>query len=277
MPTIHLHSIETPARLDADADVIFAHGLGGDHLTTWHPEGKPDAYWPLWISRDIPTSQVWSLGYPAAALRWTSDSSPMGLLERSKNVLEFLSASGIGDRPIVFVTHSLGGVLVKQLLYTADTLNIAKWRPLLNNTRGIVFLATPHAGSSLSQLASALSFAVRPSKILKDLEHGNEYLQQLSHWFAQNAARLGVKVEAYHETLKFMDQLVVDHLSANPGVLGCVPVGIDGNHFTICKPLNKDELVYRGAFRFIRATIFPDRRYKSLSGEIMLDCIVFSA
>jgi pimeloyl-ACP methyl ester carboxylesterase len=255
MPTIQLHAIECPKPADTIADVVFIHGLGGDHLTTWHPQKQPDAYWPLWLSQDIPSLRVWSLSYPADATRWNVDSSAMGLLERSKNVLEFLSVSGIGGRPVIFITHSLGGVLVKQLLHTAETSNIAKWAPLVKHTRGIVFLATPHVGSSLSQLASALSFLTRPSKITKDLEHGSDYLQQLSHWFSQNAGRLNIKVDAYHETLGFGDTLVVDRISANPSVLGCIPVGIDGNHFTICKPGNKNELVYRGVCKFIQSTV----------------------
>jgi predicted alpha/beta hydrolase family esterase len=239
-----------------------------DYLSTWHPKNDPKAYWPSWISQDLKLTRVFSLDYPAAATKWTSDSSEMGLLERSKNILEFLSVSGVGQRPIVFVAHSLGGVLVKQLLYTADSLNVAKWLPLLKNTRGIVFVATPHAGSSLSQLASALSLLSKPTRITQDLERGSEYLQQLSHWFAQNSGRLDIKVEAYHETVKFGGGLVVDRVSANPGVLGCVPVGVDGDHFTICKPRSRDELVYRGVFKLIDDMIsnllrrpHPDRVY----------------
>jgi pimeloyl-ACP methyl ester carboxylesterase len=250
-PSIRLDSIRKPPRKLAAVDVIFVHGLGGDYLSTWHPEKDPKAYFPSWISQDLKLTRAFSLDYPAAATKWTSDSSEMGILERSKNILEYLSVSGVGERPIVFVAHSLGGLLVKQLLYTADSLNVTKWLPLLKNTRGVVFLATPHTGSSLSQLASALSLLSKPTQITGDLERGSEYLQQLSHWFAQNAGRLDIKVEAYHETVKFAGGPVVDRVSANPGVFGCVPVGVDGDHFTICKPSNRDELVYRGVHKFI--------------------------
>jgi pimeloyl-ACP methyl ester carboxylesterase len=252
MPAIRLHSVEAKPHSSAAMDVIFIHGLGGDHLETWHPRGHPEAYFPRWLAKDIEGVNVWSLDYPASATKWSSDASPMGLLVRSRNILDYLSASGIGERPTVFIAHSLGGLLVKQLLYTADTLNIAKWRPVLKNTKGVVFLATPHTGSALSQLASALSLLSMPTSLTKDLEKGSEYLLQLDEWFRQNARRLGIQVEAYHETEKVGMSLVVDAISANPGVLGCVPVAVDGDHFSICKPRDQTELVYRSTIWFVR-------------------------
>ncbi|CAG7830774.1 unnamed protein product [Allacma fusca] len=38
------------------------------------------------------------------------------IFDRSSELLEKLASAGIGNRPIIWVTHSMGGLLVKQLL-----------------------------------------------------------------------------------------------------------------------------------------------------------------
>ena len=50
-------------------------------------------------------------------------------------------------RPLIFISHSLGGLLVKQALIEAR-LNDRKYRCLRASTCGLVFFATPHAGGN---------------------------------------------------------------------------------------------------------------------------------
>jgi alpha-beta hydrolase superfamily lysophospholipase len=50
-------------------------------------------------------------------------------------ILEKLVSAGIGDRPVVFVTHSMGGLVVKQILHKAKEEKLDK---LVNNTAGVV-------------------------------------------------------------------------------------------------------------------------------------------
>jgi predicted alpha/beta hydrolase family esterase len=47
-------------------------------------------------------------------------------------------------RPIIFVAHSLGGLVVKQALVIAK--NNDKYREIREATRGLVFFAVPHQG-----------------------------------------------------------------------------------------------------------------------------------
>ena len=55
----------------------------------------------------------------------------MPLTDRAKNVLLALQLKGIGERPLFFVTHSMGGLLVKQLLHTANDSTNPRWRAIL--------------------------------------------------------------------------------------------------------------------------------------------------
>jgi pimeloyl-ACP methyl ester carboxylesterase len=144
-------------RTAAVADIIFIHGLAGDSQTTWQVGGDASTFWPLWIFNQMTNLNVWSLGYPAATLRWGKSGNGVLLPDRAKTILDLLCSTGIGSRPIIFVAHSLGGLLVKQLLRSAWELHVQHWEELAVNVRGIIFLGTPHTGSGLAALAKAIS------------------------------------------------------------------------------------------------------------------------
>jgi protein SERAC1 len=73
-----------------------------------------------------------------------------GMVEQ---LMDRLIAAGVGDRPVVFICHSMGGLLVKEMLARGLS---AKAPPhhsrLARNTRGAVFFACPHFGSWLADV-----------------------------------------------------------------------------------------------------------------------------
>lgn len=249
--TISLHVVAEP-RAPASADVIFVHGLGGDCISTWSPVGRPELYWPRWVADELPTCHVRSLGYPAGPTHWSLAASDMGLIDRAKNLLEYLTLNGVGALPTYFIGYSLGGLLVKQMLCCAATLGIGKWRPIVEQTRGVVFLATPHTGSSLSQVATLLAPVSRPTAATRDLAAESEFLRQLNDWFRQYALGSNLAVEAYSERQKMRGVYIVDPSSANPGVGGCVPVAVDADHVSIAKPSDPSDIVVKGVTAFLR-------------------------
>ena len=105
---------------EAIADIVFVHGLGGDPKTTWQVDGDASTFWPIWIFEDVQGTKIWSLGYPADAINWGSASGALALPDRAKSIIDLLVSNDVGTRPLVFVAHSLGGLLVKQLLRIAS-------------------------------------------------------------------------------------------------------------------------------------------------------------
>lgn len=146
------------------ADIIFVHGLTGDPVTTWvspgatEPEGE---YWPKWLATDLPHVNLYTLGYPASLFaQWAK--KEMNLYERAKHSLELLAGYQLGERPLIFVCHSLGGLLVKQVLRTAKESSEQTWHRIADHCVAVLFLATPHSGSSFATLLSVFSGASPP-------------------------------------------------------------------------------------------------------------------
>ena len=259
------------------ANVVFVHGLGGDARETWQADkNNPDTFWPDWLHEDLKSARgaapvgVWSIGYPAEIfeiLFFTKDRKD-SVPERARNLLDAISAYGLLDRPIVFVTHSLGGILVKQMLRSAvdsGQLPGARFRRLALVTRLVIFLSTPHTGASIARLAEVLpalsdmvlsglistidwlplawplkavsKLVLRRGKFTKALEAGDPHLYDLHQWYRNNVKELGIETKPFYENqLERGLVLVVDRDSANPGIPSVDAVSLDASHSSICKP-----------------------------------------
>ena len=235
------------------ADVVFIHGLDGDAMSTWHPRHRPNRFWPKWIGEDIPEVGVWSLGYQASSMGWKGTSMP--LLDRAVNTLSILEAAGIGQHPVIFIVHSLGGLLAKQMQRTGRDLGNPAWRQIADNIAGIFFVATPHSGSNLANYTRYLATVLRTTATVKDLEAHNPALRDLNSWFRNNCRSLGTDVEVVYETRKTHGVAVVDPTSSDPGIPGVIPIPIDADHVTICKPDSREQLVYARARRFVESVL----------------------
>jgi pimeloyl-ACP methyl ester carboxylesterase len=140
-----LHHISTTDERSA-LDLIFVHGIGGDPATTW-TDGPASQSWLHWLDEDHPDFNVYSLEYESSASEWLGPES-MPIYDRANNLLELLASNNVGQRPIIFVGHSLGGLLIKKILQNAEDSGVKRYREIFDQTKGVVFIATPHQGSA---------------------------------------------------------------------------------------------------------------------------------
>lgn len=270
MSDIALEAIGTHP--DSIADIVFVHGLGGDARLTWRVRDD-NTYWPKWLEEDllganIPCS-VWALDYPAAATRWTSQGNSMALPDRATGVLEYMVNRGIGARPIVFIAHSLGGLLVKYVLRMSHDSAEAGHREVAERTLGVVFMATPHRGANLASLGNALQHVFRPTAETRDLAADSPYLNQIDMWYRDNVDQLRIHTFAVRENRKCGTKLwgplpgpsawVVDPTSADPNIPGSPVIPIDADHFEICKPTGRESPVYTNVKAFL-AKVLADEQ-----------------
>ena len=246
-------------------NVIFVHGLGGDPVGTWCYKGREnDGYfWPRWLAEDMKGLAVYSLGYPADKASWGSG---WPIAEAAVAALERLMSNralrASGDTPIVFVCHSLGGLIVKKLVLTADRDRgqDAQKGKFLDRIRGVVFLATPHGGSIMATIPSQLQWFVSDS--MRDLNANDAALLDLSNSYrnciADNCARIRHRV-FYEKLGMFKVAKAVVPMSADPGIAGVRPVAVDRDHAAICKPLDRDDPVYEGTLAFLEEDALAPR------------------
>jgi pimeloyl-ACP methyl ester carboxylesterase len=99
-------------------DIVAVHGLGGDYERSWTSSGRTLKV--LWLRDllpfDLPNSRVFSFGYDGPYFKKTVLSS---FSEHAQTLLQYLSQQrafkAFRSRPIIFVAHSMGGVVVKEV------------------------------------------------------------------------------------------------------------------------------------------------------------------
>ena len=110
---------------------------------------------------------------------------------------------GCQRRPMMFICHSLGGVIFKEALNCAHTKRPNDIYPdILDSTKAVAFLGTPHAGASAawwaskaSLLAGVLSVRLLPrsDKFVNCLKRDSEELARISMDFVHRAEPLNIK------------------------------------------------------------------------------------
>ncbi|KAF3491046.1 uncharacterized protein GIQ15_00563 [Arthroderma uncinatum] len=189
------------------ADILLVHGLTGHPINTW---SHGDICWP----RDLlpqalkVSARVLSFGYDAgrygdanldiedAALQLISE------LERVRPAKE-------RTRPLIVVAYSLGGIVLKKVLITCN--NKPSLRHILAALSGIVFLAAPHRGSALADVASRLVNQLNlglPQKFISTLRKNSLELESIASDFRQIADQRSLPISSFYELLPVKGRLI---------------------------------------------------------------------
>ena len=188
----------------AKVDVVFVHGLNGDPHNTWTAE-KSKIFWPAQLLPPILEDEkvrVLVYGYDADVTSFTDGASKDKIHNHAEHLVAELAANRrirkASERPIIFIAHSLGGLVVKRALIHSSDIRGTKTehlRSVFISTYGILFLGTPHKGSDVAQWGSRLEWicnAVMPSglvdssnQLVDALKTNNETLQNIDRQFTQ--------------------------------------------------------------------------------------------
>ena len=173
-----------------DVDIVFVHGLNpkGSQTharQTWTSDGDGAIFWPESLLRqEIPSARILLFAYNSSIL---SNASSADVTSHARTLCDRLRNRRLAEqevhRPLVFVAHSLGGLLVKQALVESQTNPL--YTCLKASTHGLVFFATPHRGGEGAGVAEAAAnvcsaFTGQPKNKLLETLKSRSLINELS-------------------------------------------------------------------------------------------------
>jgi hypothetical protein len=223
--------------------IWFVHGLTGDRETTWtHAKGT---FAPDLVRAQFPSARIISYGYDANVVGLWKNASGDGLRGHGKALVYAISNSRPNEsqRPLIFIAHSLGGLVTEQALLVSLEPNEPRLQGIVPCTVGIVFMGTPHSGSSLATWGYTLArlldrFWATNKAVLSVLKQRSEVLKGVEEVFQRQLTADGalrhVKVFCFYETVAVdVVGFVVPEESAT--MLPHPNCGIDANHMDMTK------------------------------------------
>ncbi|KAK6838139.1 hypothetical protein PG987_006420 [Apiospora arundinis] len=178
---------------DPSIDIVAVHGLNGHREKTWEADDGV-----LWLRDFLPRhfhdARIMTFGYNAAT-HSPEHISSHSLHDHSQKLVGALAIKrrGHSERPIIFVAHSLGGLVVKSALIYSNGENSEQddeHHSIHSSTLGVIFMGTPHLGSKDASMAKMLLNIVSPfvkttSNMLDHLDQQSAALDLQRNQYAQ--------------------------------------------------------------------------------------------
>ncbi|KAF5673263.1 nb-arc domain-containing protein [Fusarium denticulatum] len=197
-----------PQGQDTNIDIVAVHGLGVNPIDTWnHHASKRN-----WLSdkdmlpSELPDARIMSYCYNS---QWIGDNAVKSSLEGvAAKLLRSLGheRKKCPERPVIFIGHCLGGLVMQQEAYLSLHLQPEDWSNLsTDNVNGMVFLGTPHHGvadgvlstqGQIYQSILASKLHVEPN-ILGSVERNSDVLKSVVHNFTRRIHNIARSPEIF--------------------------------------------------------------------------------
>lgn len=237
----------------ATIDICFVHGLSGDRSRTWTAHGQSEPWPKTLLPPKLKSARILTYGYDAYTVR-KSVASLNRLIDHATNLLHDLTTDrascNASSRPLIFVAHSLGGLVCKEAILLSRNNPEPHLRCIFDRTEGIIFMGTPHEGSWMAAWAkipaSALGLAMSVNtSLLKILDTDDQFLESVQVRFLamireQREAGRHFGITCFFEELPLVgDWRVVSKKSAT--FEGYHPITIHANHSDMVKFVSVDD------------------------------------
>lgn len=245
-------------------DIVAIHGLDGHRMKTWTAENGT-----LWLQDllpgELPNVRVLTYGYDANT-RSRKGVSTETIYLHGVALLRDLSAvrEDASRRPIIFVAHSLGGIILKQAINICHTQPFdskESFRDILVSTHAVMFLGTPHSGTNGVELVklmnSVMSIFLETSEtVLKHLKRNSEELYNIQESYISASRKIDAMFfyEAYKTPIiGGVKQLIVPRHSATaPGAAAEV---LHADHCQMVKFIGKDNGNFKKVVSYMRKRV----------------------
>ncbi|KAL2851263.1 ankyrin repeat-containing domain protein [Aspergillus pseudodeflectus] len=241
---------------NAVVDIVFLHGLTGTRISTW-THARSGVCWPKdFLAADIPNARILTFGYDADVVGLWDPAGMNGVSNHARDLLGALShrrnQDDTADRKIIFVCHSLGGLVVEEAINLSRVDAEAHIRQIAECTLAIAFIGTPHHGSDLAswaKLATRLAGVVRRANadIVDVLQPGSQMLARIQNQFHNSQRIAPVAITCFYEDLPYQTiGVVVPHQSAI--LPGYANYSIHANHQEMTRFATREDSGYTKIF-----------------------------
>jgi WD40 repeat protein len=250
-------------------DIVFVHGLGGHCYRTWSRQEDPSVFWPgSWLPFEphIDTARILTFGYNS---KWRGAQKNISTItDFAKNLLFEMrfakDANGndvdLGHRPIIFIVHIMGGLVVKKAYLLG--IHDENYKELVASISAVVFLSTPHRGTNLAEtLNRIVSATFQSSKsFIADLQKSSGLIEELNEQFRHLAP--GLSIWSFYETLATQigpkKVMVLDKDSSILGYPSEISKPLEADHPNMCKyssPADSNYLSVKNAIQSLVARL----------------------
>jgi hypothetical protein len=189
---------EGEVSIDSSINVI---GRRRKSKTLNEDPSQNEIFWPEdLLVPDIPEAQIWTYDYDSECYPSYQASNKNSILQQGQDFAVKLQRDIDKQGPILLVTHSLDGILVKEALGRPqpDT--------LMHRIRLIVFLSTPHRGSKYASWGAIVSSVAQITlhdanrKVLEALQLNDRVLDSIHQRFVNVVGINDIQIHSFQET-----------------------------------------------------------------------------
>ncbi|KAJ4378598.1 hypothetical protein N0V85_008961 [Neurospora sp. IMI 360204] len=194
---------------DSDIDIILVPGLGAHPEKSWESGNEKSKFnWATdkdgGIIMDFPKARILLYMYESA---WVGDYKVKQFMNNiAHTLLTCLKAKrkNCRNRPIAFIGHSMGGLVIAKAVAYADTRR-ELYPVMFEAISAAIFFGTTFKGATIASTAvmfsrlaeKSHSFGAVASKLLEDLTPGNSYLKSIREEFATLITKLTPKIHVF--------------------------------------------------------------------------------
>jgi hypothetical protein len=192
---------------DAVVDVVAITGLGGHAMGSFRSTDGDFIWLRDVLPKTLPKARILTYGYDTALVKNKSKESVRDLAKVFLDVLSgFRYRTETERRPLCFIGHSLGGVVLKEALAIADLNQDADFHEVVLSTYGLILLGVPNLGLRHPQLMTMVEGNPN-QQFVRDLvvdedEAPSPYLDELTGKFIRVCSRITppFHIVSYYET-----------------------------------------------------------------------------
>ncbi|KAL7941783.1 hypothetical protein V8C42DRAFT_167980 [Trichoderma barbatum] len=240
---------------------------------------KP-VFWPAdLLPKECPDSRILVFGYDSKITKYAAGAiNQNSILSHSKDLLFALCRERDLNRSLVFVAHSLGGIVVKEMLARSSSSPKAELRNIVESTASIIFLGTPHRGSqdvaALGEVVRSVisSFGMETTPVILDaLGLKTTDLERAQEDFSKAWLKYDLQVKTFQEGLSLakLGKKVVPDYSSLFGDHREQAETLQANHIEMCRYSGTNDPNYRKVVGELRSLYRSIAKLKTVEARLI--------